>query len=273
MFTLWWYKGRDPDPGLSVAPMYEPPAGMTPAEAGALLGDEVHPRDITSTLVDLAVRGFVKIEEVDDKGLVFHHKDYIFHLLKPRDQWSGLAPHEQVMLENVFANGEDTRLSSLKNRFYTAIPVIRQDIKSALKIKGMYLLDPDSANGYSVLGIVVIVAPFLMMQFLWHKRCFQLYRLADWLRNYFRDYLVAVCAADDGEDGARWTHVYSDSRVSGVHEPRGCRPDQAHASRHIRKISAVRHGAGRRASLGAGVRRDRERSSKLVRLADREHGL
>ena len=172
MFTLWWYKGRDPDPGLSVAPMYEPPAGMTPAEVGALLGDEVHPRDITSTLVDLAVRGFVKIEEVDDKGIVFHHKDYIFHLLKPGDQWSGLAPHEQVMLKNVFASGDDTRLSSLKNRFYTAIPAIRQDIKSALKIKGMYLLDPDSANGYSVLGIVVIVGPFLMLQFLWHKDVF-----------------------------------------------------------------------------------------------------
>ena len=172
MFTLWWYKGRDPDPGLSVAPMYEPPAGMTPAEVGALLGDEVHPRDITSTLVDLAVRGFVKIEEVDDKGIVFHHKDYIFHLLKPGDQWSGLAPHEQVMLKNVFASGDDTRLSSLKNRFYTAIPAMRQDIKSALKSKGMYLLDPDSANGYSVLGIVVIVGPFLMLQFLWHKDVF-----------------------------------------------------------------------------------------------------
>ena len=172
MFTLWWYKGRDPDPGLSVAPMYEPPAGMTPAEAGTLLGDEVHPRDITSTLVDLAVRGFVKIEEVDDKGLVFHHKDYIFHLLKPRDQWGRLVPHERVMLENVFAAGDDTRLSSLKNRFYTAIPAIRQDIKSALKIKGMYLLDPDSANGYSLFGVVIIVAPFLMMQFLWHKDVF-----------------------------------------------------------------------------------------------------
>ena len=66
------------------------------------------------TLVDLAVRGFVKIEEVDDKGIVFHHKDYIFHLLKPGDQWSGLAPHEQVMLKNVFASGDDTRLVQLE---------------------------------------------------------------------------------------------------------------------------------------------------------------
>jgi len=165
MFTLWWYKGRDPDPGLSVAPMYEPPAGMTPAEAGTLLDDTIHPRDITSTLVDLAVRGFVKIEEVDDKGLVFHHKDYIFHLLKPRDQWGRLVPHERVMLENVFAGGDATRLSSLKNRFYIAIPAIQVDIKSALKTKGMYLLDPDSANGYSLAAIILIVAPFVIVYF------------------------------------------------------------------------------------------------------------
>jgi len=165
MFTLWWYKGRDPDPGLSIAPMYEPPAGMTPAEAGTLLEDKVHPRDITCTLVDLAVRGFVKIEEVDDKGLVFHHKDYVFHLLKPRDQWGRLVPHERVMLENVFAGGEVTRLSSLKNRFYRALPAIQEDIKSALKTKGMYLLDPDSANGYSIAAIVLIIAPFAVVYF------------------------------------------------------------------------------------------------------------
>ena len=68
--------------------MYEPPPGFTPAEAGTLIDDSVHPRDITCTLVDLAVRGYVKIEEtVDTTLLVFHHKDYIFHLLKPRDQW------------------------------------------------------------------------------------------------------------------------------------------------------------------------------------------
>jgi uncharacterized membrane protein YgcG len=172
MFTLWWYKGRDPDPGLSVAPMYEPPAGMTPAEAGTLLDDKVHPRDITSTLVDLAVRGFVKIEEVDEKGLVFRHKDYIFHLLRPMAQWGDLAPYESVMLTNVFLGGDVTRLSSLKNRFYTAIPAIRQDIMARLRRKGMYLLDPESANGYSLFGIVIVIAPFLMLQFLWNKEVF-----------------------------------------------------------------------------------------------------
>jgi hypothetical protein len=173
MFVLWWYKGRDPDAGVSVAPMYEPPPGMSPAEAGTLLDDKVDPRDITSTIVDLAVRGYIKIEETVDKGLIFHHKDYIFHLLKPREQWSGLAPHERVMLDNIYAGGgTETRLSSLKNHFYTAIPTIREDIMSSLKQKGMYLLDPESANGYSLGAIVIIAAPFVLVQFLGWKDIF-----------------------------------------------------------------------------------------------------
>jgi uncharacterized membrane protein len=167
MFGLWWAMGRDPDPGVSVAPMYEPPAGITPAEAGTLLDDTIHPRDITSTIVDLAVRGYIKIEETSEKILVFTNKDYVFHLLKPRDQWGAdLAPHERVMLENIFSGGDQIRLSSLKNRFYTAVPVIREDIMSALKLKGIYLLDPESANGYSVVAGVAILVPFAIFQYI-----------------------------------------------------------------------------------------------------------
>ncbi len=173
MLLLWRYKGRDPDPGLSVAPMYEPPPQMSPAEVGTLLDDTIHPRDITSTLVDLAVRGFVKIEEVDDKGLVFHHKDYVFHLLIPRQQWTGLASHESVMLQHIFTGDQaEVRLSSLKNRFYTALPVMRQDIMAQLKQKGMYLLDPQSASAVSFLGILIGAAPFLILQFAGIKEVF-----------------------------------------------------------------------------------------------------
>jgi uncharacterized membrane protein YgcG len=157
MFGLWHTVGKDPDPGVSVAPLYEPPKGFTPAEVGTLIDDSTDPRDITSTIVDLAVRGYIKIEEKVDTFLVFKKKDYLFHLLKPREQWgTDLCPHERVMLENVFAGGSETRLSELKNRFYTAIPIIQQDIMAALKTKGMYMLDPGSANGYSIVAVVAI---------------------------------------------------------------------------------------------------------------------
>jgi hypothetical protein len=167
MFVLWWYKGRDPDAGMSVAPLYEPPPGISPAEAGTLIDDSIHPRDITCTMVDLAVRGYIKIEETAEKVLLFTHKDYIFHLLKPREQWgTDLAPHERVMLENIFAGGAETRLSSLKNRFYTAVPIMRADIMSSLKNKGVYLLDPESANGYSIVAGIGILIPFAIFQYM-----------------------------------------------------------------------------------------------------------
>lgn len=168
MFGLWWKKGRDPNPGMSVAPMYEPPAGFTPAETGALLEDQVHPKDVTSTIVDMAVRGFIKIEQVDDKGLIFHHKDYVFHLLKPAEEWQGMAAHERLMMTSVFGSGTepDVRLSSLKNRFYTSVPAIRQDIMAALRQKDMYSIDPDKASAYSVTAAVAIVLAFAALQYI-----------------------------------------------------------------------------------------------------------
>jgi uncharacterized membrane protein YgcG len=167
MFALWYSVGRDPDPGISVAPQYEPPPGICPAEAGTLIDDTIHPRDITCTIIDLAVRRYIKIEEKVDTFLLFHHKDYLFTLLKPREQWgSDLTPHERVMLENIFLAGTGTRLSDLKNRFYTVIPIVRENIMSALKNKGFYTLDPESANGYSIVAGLAIAFLIVAVQVL-----------------------------------------------------------------------------------------------------------
>jgi uncharacterized membrane protein YgcG len=169
MFGLWYTVGRDPDPGMSVAPMYEPPKEMTPAECGALVDDGVAPRDVTCTIVDLAVKGYIKIEEVKEQHLLFSGRDYIFHLLKPRPEWKQLAAHEQVMLENLYAGGgESTRLSTLKNHFYTAIPAIKDDVIYELKQKGMYTVDPESAHSYVIGTVVALVIVLLLINHFGH---------------------------------------------------------------------------------------------------------
>ena len=167
MFFFWWTKGRDPKADISVAPMYEPPKDMTPAEVGTLTDDTVHPRDITSTLVDLAVRGYLKIEETESKVLLFSHRDYIFHSLKPAGSWSSLEAHERLMLKHMFP-GDVTqiRLSELRNQFYVAIPTIKEDILAELKSKGMYSVDPDSAHAYVLAGVVFTALPFVLLQVL-----------------------------------------------------------------------------------------------------------
>jgi uncharacterized membrane protein len=167
MFGLWWMKGRDPDPGRSVAPMYAPPDKMGPAEVGTLVDDSVNPRDITAVLVDMAVRGYIKIVEVQHKGLLFSSKDYELHLLKPREQWADLTDYERAMLDRIFSmSGNMTRVSELRNHFYTVLPLMKSEIMGALKSKGMYAVDPDSAAGLWVLGALAVALPYVAAQVL-----------------------------------------------------------------------------------------------------------
>ena len=122
MFWLWYTRGRDPRAG-PVAVQYAPPEGMTPAEAGTLVDDNVGMRDITATIVDLAVRGYLVIEEKDKSQLMglISNKEYVFHLKKRPSDWTGLKSHELVLLAGIFSNGTqaDVELSSLQNEFYT----------------------------------------------------------------------------------------------------------------------------------------------------------
>ena len=174
MFCIWYWKGRDPDAGLSVAPMYEPPKDMTPAECGTLIDDNIESRDITSTLIDLAVKGYLKIIETEPKGLIFKEKDYILRLMKPRPEWPLLAAHEIEVLSNIFPemSAEETTLSSLKNRFYVALPTIRQEIMGALKAKNIYSVDPETAHGLALVGVLVIALPVLWLQMTGHINLF-----------------------------------------------------------------------------------------------------
>ena len=100
-FQRWARYGRDPRRNPIVV-RYEPPENLSPAEAGTLLDNSVDMRDITATLMDLAVRGYLKIEEQDNPkllGLFGGGTDYTLHRLKSGD---GLNPHELAVYDGIF---------------------------------------------------------------------------------------------------------------------------------------------------------------------------
>lgn len=102
--SAWMRRGRDPRE-QSITVQYEPPDGMTPAEIGTLVDHEAEMRDVISTLVDLAVRGYIGIEERLEKHLfgLIKNTEYVFHLRKPREEWTGLATHEERFLTALFS--------------------------------------------------------------------------------------------------------------------------------------------------------------------------
>ena len=91
MFWIWRTWGKDPE-RRSIAPAYEPPDGMTPAEVGTLVDNRPDTRDVTATLVDLAVRGHLRIEEMEKKALfgLVKSSEYRFIRLTESEEWESL---------------------------------------------------------------------------------------------------------------------------------------------------------------------------------------
>jgi hypothetical protein len=166
MFWLWYSRGRDPRVG-PIAVQYAPPDELSPAEAGTLVDNSAAMRDITSTIVDLAVRGYITIEEVEKSGLLhlISNKDYIFHLKKGPKEWPGLKGHELVLLAALFSNGlmTDVALSSLENRFYTNLPQIKNSIFDELMERGYFQHRPDYVRSSFVGGGFAIGVLFLFL--------------------------------------------------------------------------------------------------------------
>jgi hypothetical protein len=164
MLRLWRARGRDPELA-AIATQYGPPDQMTPAELGTLIDGKPDMRDITATIVDLAVRGFVHITETETEHLfgLYSSKDYTFELKKQSGEWGGLKSHERAMLEAMFGSKASVSLSDLTNKFYKHLPGLKNDLYGMLVRQGFYTGRPDRvrllyivAGGIVGVGLVVL---------------------------------------------------------------------------------------------------------------------
>lgn len=162
-FKAWEKNGRDPEEGSFVV-RYEPIAGASPAELGTLIDNRADMEDITATLVDLAVRGFIRIEEITESHLLGLSKstDYILHILRERSEWTGLKRHEEFYLSTLITfalGGSSVKVSELSNKFYSSLPAIRGAIYDSLLASGYYRESPDKVKGkwiaFAVLSAIV----------------------------------------------------------------------------------------------------------------------
>ena len=97
-------EGRDPKVRESIAVQYEPPKfdnrPLTPAEVGTLVDEKLDPKDITSSIVGLGVKGYLRIEETKQEGLILDKKEYYLRKVKGPD--SNLSPFETELIKCLF---------------------------------------------------------------------------------------------------------------------------------------------------------------------------
>ncbi len=156
MLFLYLRFGRDPGRRMPIAVQYGPPDELSPAEVGSLLDERIDTPDIVSTAIDLAVRGYLAIQEEETTAFLFlTNKDYRFEKLKPADE--ALQSHERTFHNALFASGDSVMLSSLKNKFYSSIPWIRSSIMRQMLDKGLFPRDPARVRQF-YRGIAVAAA-------------------------------------------------------------------------------------------------------------------
>jgi uncharacterized membrane protein YgcG len=143
---------------------FEPPDGIRPGQLGTLIDEQANLLDVTATIIDLAVRGFILIQEVPGEGHR-HNTDYrLTDLGKGRAE---LRPYEVLLLDSLFETGSVVELSDLKYKFSAKLTKLRNALYDDSIDKGWFSRRPDHVRllwrgiGFAVLvvgGFLTFVA-------------------------------------------------------------------------------------------------------------------
>lgn len=164
MFTLWYRAGRDPKGRGVIIPEYDAPENLSSLEIAGLLHGGISAKYISAGLIELAVRGYLRITKIEKKILIFSTEDYVF----TRTDQPAIDEIDQTFLEALFgapdAFGKTVHLSDLKEKFYKSIPVLGKKIIARLIKKGYFSRDPKIVVGiYLAGGIVVSVVALIVL--------------------------------------------------------------------------------------------------------------
>lgn len=145
----WYATGRDPAIKSVPRTLSEPPSDLPAPLAGTLVDEVADVQDAVATLADLAQRGVVVMTELQDPALVGSTRDVELRLAS-----SPAAPelraYERTLLAGLFGSdaraGATVRLSAVRGRFATVIPVLQAQIYAAVVTERLFVRDPEATR-------------------------------------------------------------------------------------------------------------------------------
>lgn len=130
--------------GKPVVTEYQPPDKLTPIEVGTLLNRKVDITDISSVIIHLAIRGYLKIKyTVREIKLLPDIKDY--ELIKLKNGEDLTHPADKLLFDFLFSKGEIVKLNELKKRqttFPKVVEKIKKETSQHLQNTGYFELKP-----------------------------------------------------------------------------------------------------------------------------------
>jgi uncharacterized membrane protein YgcG len=189
MGYLVWSRGRDEyyaglTPGLSpprgavvdverggpptVAVQFNPPPGVQPGLVGTVIDEEADTLDVSATVVDLAVRGYLTMEELPAS---FGRTDWRLRRTTPDPATHPvarpLAGYEEELLDSLFVQGSPVLLSTLRNTFATSLDLVKGGMYREVVRRGWFRDSPKSQRAvWKGLGALLIVVGVVSIFFL-----------------------------------------------------------------------------------------------------------
>jgi hypothetical protein len=134
---------------------FAPPNGVRPGQVGTLLDEQADVIDVTATIVDLAVRGYLLIEEMP------HGRSarVDWKLVRKHAPVADLLPYERKLFDALFENRDSVKLSEIGRRdFSDKLAGVRDAMYRDVVRQGWFAHRPDSVRTrWTVTGLAVVV--------------------------------------------------------------------------------------------------------------------
>jgi uncharacterized membrane protein YgcG len=135
---------------------FAPPEGLRPGQIGTLIHERANTLDVTATIVDLATRHYLVIEEIEKQGW-FGKADWT--LIRQPAPGDELLTYERMLLDRLFGSGDEVLLSELKNTFASKLKEVEESLYADAVRRKWFLRRPDRVRGVWVgvgLGALVV---------------------------------------------------------------------------------------------------------------------
>lgn len=135
-------------------------SNLSPAETGGVDNSLVEQNDVVATIFDLAIRKFLKIEEIQSKNILgVKTKKYSF--IKLKKDPSELLEHELIIYDRLFQDGDSCLMDDLNDDFYLTFDKFTKSVFTKLVDRGLYKKNPTGQQA----SLRVLAIPLLLFGF------------------------------------------------------------------------------------------------------------
>jgi uncharacterized membrane protein len=136
---------------------FAPPEDLRPGQVGTLIDEEANTLDVSATIVDLAVRKYLVIEEIP-KTWMLGKADWNLRRL-PDPQGDHLLPYEEKLRDGLFEDGDQVELSELRKKFAERLQKVKDALYNDMVSRKWFLRRPDRVRQiWVVIGSLALSA-------------------------------------------------------------------------------------------------------------------